>query len=316
MPLYLSEDEVAELLPMPAAMDRVEEALSQLAAGRAANQPRRRARVPAGALHVMFAALPETSVMGLKAYTTFAGGARFHVLLYSSVDGQLLALIEANRLGQIRTGAATGVATRHLARPDALIAAVIGTGFQARTQVEAICHARRMQEVRCFSRDPERRQRFSEEMSANLGVWVIPAASARTAVEGADIVTTITASRTPVLEGAWLEPGAHVNAAGSNSLLKSELDEEVVRRADLVVVDSRAAVSLEGGDLLGPLDRGILQHEGLVELGEILGGRPGRTTEEQITLFKSHGLAIEDVAVAAHVYLQALAAGLGREFGG
>jgi ornithine cyclodeaminase/alanine dehydrogenase-like protein (mu-crystallin family) len=316
MPLYLTEDDVAELLPMRVAMEQVEEAFRQLGAGRATNQPRRRVHSPKGILHVMFAAQPEAGVMGLKAYTTFASGTRFHVLLYDAANGDLLALIEANRLGQIRTGAATGVATRYLARAEAAVGAVIGTGYQARTQVEAICYSRRFDEVRCYGRDPERRQAFCQEMSARLGVWVMPAESARAAVEGADVVVTMTSAARPVLEGSWLKAGAHVNAAGSNSLLKSEIDEEMVRRAGLVVVDALDAVPLEAGDLLAPLEKGILYRERLRALGEVVSGAcAGRTSEEEITLFKSHGLAIEDVAVAAHVYQAALAEGRGTRFG-
>jgi ornithine cyclodeaminase/alanine dehydrogenase-like protein (mu-crystallin family) len=317
MALYLTEADVEELLPMEVAMGLVEAAFRQLGRGRATNHPRRRARVPNGALHVLFAAQPDAGVMGLKAYTTFRGGARFHVLLYSAEDGSLLALIEADRLGQIRTGAASGVATRSLARAEAAVAAVLGTGYQARTQLEAVARARTLAEARCFGRDPERRRRFAEEMSARLGLPVRATDSARAAVEGAAVVVTVTTSPQPVLHGEWLSPGVHVNAAGSNSLLKSELDEEVVRRADLVVVDSREHVLLEGGDLLAPLEKGILYREGLRELGEVVSGCcRGRVSDDQITLFKSHGIALEDIAVAAHVYRAARAAGRGQPIGG
>lgn len=316
MALYLTEADVGQLLPMSTAIERVEQAFRELGRGEATNEPRRRARVRGGMLHVMFAAEPEAGVLGLKAYTTFGGGARMHVLLYSAVDGSLLALIEAGRLGQVRTGAATGVATKYLARADAAVGAVIGTGYQAETQLEAMCAVRSFSEVRCFGRDPERRQRFVESMGQRVGTRVVPAASVEEAVRGADVVTTMTSAVRPVLDGSWLAPGAHVNATGSNSLLKSEIDEEVVERAGLVVVDSRAAAALEGGDLLGPLQKGRLLPEALVELGEVVGGRcRGRESPDQITLFKSHGLAIEDVAVAAHVYRAAVAAGRGQSFG-
>jgi alanine dehydrogenase len=313
MALYLSEADVEQLLDMQTAIALVEEAFARLGRGRATNQPRRRARTPNGVLHVMFAADPDHGVLGLKAYTSFPGGTRFHVLLYSAEDGSLRALIEAGRLGQMRTGAASGVATRHLARADASVAAVIGSGYQAGAQVEALCLVRDLREIRCFSRTPDRLRRFCDETSARIGATVAPAASAQSAVQGADIVTTITSSSAPVIKGEWLANGAHVNAAGSNSLLKREIDDDTIRRAAVIAVDSREHVRLEAGDLLAPLERGILYPEQLRELGEIVAGTcPGRSSHGEITLFKSHGLAIEDLAVAAHVYRGALEAGRGQ----
>jgi alanine dehydrogenase len=315
--LYLTEDDVDRLAAMPDAMETVEACFRSQGAGRATSEPRRRARTPDGMLHVMFAADRDAGVLGLKSYTTFRGQARFHVLLYSADDGALLALIEAGRLGQLRTGAASGVATRLLARADASVAAVFGAGYQAETQVEAVARARDLQEVRVYSRDPERRRQFCADMSGRTGLWVVPAESPEAALDGADIVTTITGSARPVFDGALVRPGMHLNAAGSNSLLKRELDEAAVARADVLAVDSMASVPLEGGDLLAPLQKGLVYPEALVEIGQVAAGKhPGRTGAGQVTLFKSHGIALEDIALAARVYEKAVAAGAGERIGG
>lgn len=317
MPIYLTEADVNRLVTMSDAMSAVEECFRHQGEGSATTEPRRRVRVPAGMLHVMFAADRAAGVMGLKSYTTFADGARFHVLLYSAEDGSLLAMIEADRLGQLRTGAATGVATKHLANVDASVAAVFGTGYQARTQVEALAHARNLNEVRVYGRNPERRQEMANELCGRLGLWVLPVDSPEKALEGADIVTTMTSSTKPVFDGALLRPGMHVNVTGSNSLLKREVDDAAFARADLIAVDSLASVSLEGGDLLTPLQKGVVYPEALIELGQVVAGRHvGRTGADQITLFKSHGIALEDIVLAARVYEKAREQGLGEGFGG
>lgn len=305
-PLYLTEADVDRLVTMADALSEVESGFRRLGAGKATNEPRRRVRTPNGLLHVMFAADPDAGVLGLKSYTSFGGVTRFHVLLYSARDGDLLAILEAGRLGQLRTGAATGVATRLLARADTARAAVFGSGYQAFTQVEALAHVRSLEEVRVFSRDPERRKAFADECCARLGLWVLPADSPEAALEGADIVTTITGSSRPVFPGEMVRPGMHLNLAGSNSLLRREADEAAVAAADLVVVDHRAAVPLEGGDLLPLLQKGRLYPEALVELGQVAAGlHPGRRSPEEVTLFKSHGIALEDIALARRVWERA-----------
>lgn len=317
MPIYLTEADVNRLVTMADAMSAVEECFRHQGEGNATTEPRRRVRVPEGMLHVMFAADRKAGVMGLKSYTTFAGGARFHVLLYSTEDGSLLAMIEADRLGQLRTGAASGIATKYLAKADATVAAIFGTGYQARTQVEALAHARNLNEIRVYGRNAERRREMANELCGRLGLWVLPADSPEQALDGADIVTTMTSSTKPVFDGALLRPGMHVNVTGSNSLLKREVDDATFARADLVTVDSLAAVTLEGGDLLTPLQKGVIYPEALIELGQVVAARhSGRTGAEQITLFKSHGIALEDIALAAKVYQKAREQGLGEGFGG
>jgi ornithine cyclodeaminase/alanine dehydrogenase-like protein (mu-crystallin family) len=314
MAIFLTEAEVEQLLPMAMAVELVEAALREQGAGRAANRPRQRVHTPRGMLHLMAAALPSAGALGFKAYTTIGGRARFHFFLYDLETGGLLAVMEANRLGQRRTGAASGVATRHLARSDASVVGLYGCGWQAESQLEAVCVARSVREARVFSRSREPREAFAARMSGSLNVRVRPVEEARAAADGADILITATSAREPVLLGDWLSPGMHLNIVGSNSLLKREIDDRVVERADVVVVDARDHVRLEGGDLLGPLERGLLCWEALRELGEVVAGRTqSRTSSEQITLFKSHGLALEDVAVGAHIYREARTRGMGAE---
>lgn len=313
MALLLTEQDVTALLPMGLALESVEEAFRWQGEGKVVNRPRVRLRVPSGLLHVMPAAAPEAKVMGLKAYATVRGGATFALLLFSAESGELLAVMAADRLGQMRTGAASGVATKYLARPDADTVGIYGTGWQARSQLEAVAAVRKLREVRAYGRDPERRQAFAREMTEQLGVPVVPVERPEEAARGASILVTITTSHTPVLRGAWIEPGAHVNAAGSNALQRAELDVEAVRRAALIVVDSLEQARLECGDLVAPIEEGITRWETIRELGEILmGAHPGRPGPEAITLFESQGVAMEDVAVAARLWERARAQGVGQ----
>ncbi len=314
MALLLNEAEVTMLLPMSLALEAVEEVFRWQGEGKLTNRPRVRVPVPGGLLHVMPAAVPEARVMGLKAYATVRGGTKFVVLLFSAETGTLLAVIEADRLGQMRTGAASGVATKHLAGPDADSVGSNGTGWQARSQLEAVCAVRRVREIRVYGRDPERRARFAEEMTPALGVPVVAVERPEVAARDASILVTITSSRTPVLEGRWIAPGAHVNAAGSNALQRAELDVEAVRRAGVLVTDSLEQARLECGDLVAALEQGAIRWDDVRELGEIVAGRhPGRTRADEVTLFESQGVAMEDVAVAVRVLARARERRVGTE---
>jgi ornithine cyclodeaminase/alanine dehydrogenase-like protein (mu-crystallin family) len=225
-----------------------------------------------------------------------------------------LATIEANHLGQIRTGAASGVATKYMAREDARVAGIIGSGFQAQTQLEAVASARTLTEVRVWSRKPEKREAFARNCSAKFGLDVRATETARECVEAADIVVTATNSREPVLESAWIAPGTHVNGTGSNWADRRELPADLIfGRAGIVAVDSVEGASMESGDLLMPLRESPGASFPGVELAEIVAGlRPGRVNAAQITVFKSNGLAVEDIAVAGYIYEEALRLGLGR----
>lgn len=314
MKLYLSEADVLACLPMAKAVELVDGAFRQLAAGTAVNQPRRRVIQPTGSvLHYMAAGTP--GYFGIKAYSTNPKfGAHFEVLLYRSEDGMPLATLEANYLGQIRTGAASGVATKYLARQAASVAGIVGSGFQAETQLAAIAEVRQLREVRVWSRKPERRAEFSRRCAEKFGLNVRAVETARECVEGADIVVTATNSREPVLESAWISPGTHINAAGSNWADRRELPTDLVYdRAGVVAVDSVEVGHLESGDLLIPLRESGDRAFAAVELADIIASkRAGRVSEDQITIFKSNGLAVEDIAVAGYVYEEATRRGLGR----
>jgi alanine dehydrogenase len=314
MALVLDEQQVTELLTMETAIAAVEDALKQQGLGTALNNPRTRVRLPTGQLHMMGAALPTRGVIGYKAYTAFKGKVRFHVMLYSTETGELLAMLQADRLGQMRTGAASGVATKYLARQDARSAGIFGTGWQARSQLEAVCAVRHIQSIKAYGRDATRRQTFCTEMSQQLQIPVEPAATPEATVKGMDVVITSTNARDPLFDGNWLEPGAHVNAIGSNALIRREIDDTTVRRSALIVVDSKEQARLECGDLLGPLERGLIHWEQIRELGDVVAGyTPGRRQASDITLFESHGLAVWDLAAGMAVYDAAKAKGIGRE---
>lgn len=316
MALYLTEADVRSLLTMDLALEAVEAAHRAHATGRAIDVPRQRTRVPTASLHILQGALFDegaNGVMGYKAYTVSREGARFLVHLFDSASGKLLAMIEADFLGMMRTGAIGGVAARLLARPDAATVGVFGAGWQAQSQIEALCKVRNIRQVRLYSRDADKRRAAAADFSRRFGVEVVPVAGAEQAVRDCDIVVTITSSATPVFEGAWLAEGCHINAAGSNALIRREIDEKTVGRAGLVAVDSRATALVEAGDLLPALEKGRLHAGQLVELGELLAGiRPGRQDAQQITLFESQGMAIQDLALAKRLLDLAAQRGIGR----
>jgi ornithine cyclodeaminase/alanine dehydrogenase-like protein (mu-crystallin family) len=328
-PLYLNEQDVEVHMPMEACIEAVEAAFRQWAGGRAANRPRARAAIPGAILHALPAASAEWGRMAAKVYATTRAGARFIVLLFDARTSGLLAIIEAGRLGQMRTGAASAVATRHLARPDARVLAVLGTGWQARGQVRAIACVRRpdragpgggragvlpLEAIRAWGRDPARLEAFCREVETETGVPARPARSAEEAVRGAGIVVTATSSPRPVLQADWLSPGAHVNAVGSNRPDRRELEPQVLRRADVVAVDSLEQARLEAGDLLLlPPPEAEAAFSRAVELSAVVAGRhPGRASPDALTVFKSLGIGLEDLAAAGVLYDRAVAAGAGR----
>ena len=316
MPLLLTEADVRELLTMSVALDAVEESLVQQGMGEVSINPRRRLKLPDhGLLHYMAASDVVGGYFGMKIYTSVQGRVRFVAPLFRSNTGDMVALMEADALGQIRTGAASGIATKHLANPGARAAGILGTGYQARTQLEAVAAVRQLDRVRAFGRSPERRAQFCREMSERIGVNVEPANSCEEAVRGAEIVITATTAQKVVLEGAWLSPGTHINAIGANWAQKRELDDAAVRRADLIAVDSIEQSKMEAGDLIQAFSSDAARWGTVKELGSILAGRAtGRTGASQITLFKSNGIASWDVAVAARVYELALKRGMGQPF--
>ncbi len=314
MALFLTESDVAQLLTMPLALEAVEAAHRALAAGRAVDVPRQRTRLPQTTLHVLQGALPDFGVIGYKAYTSNRSGVRFLVHLYDASNGSLRAVLEADRLGMMRTAAASGVATRCLARPEARVLGMFGTGWQAEGHLEAIAAVRALDRVKVYSRNAERLQNFCRRMSERLGLEVRAAASPEDVVRGSDLVSTVTTAASPLFGGDWLAPGTHINAAGSNSLIRRELGEDVLKRCSAIVVDSVETALREAGDLLPWLEKGRLHVGQLRDLGQVLAGRqPARTTVDEITLFESQGLAVQDLALAARLESLARTRGLGSE---
>jgi ornithine cyclodeaminase len=314
MALFLSEDDVKKLLTVAMAMEAVESAHRDLALGLAIDTPRARSRLPQTVLHILQGALPAQGVIGYKAYTSNRSGNRFLVHLFDAASGRLRAVIEADYLGMIRTGAVSGVAAKWLARPDSTMAGVFGAGWQAEGHVQAICAALPLERVKVFSRHADKLQAFCQRLSEQTGVAVVPAVSAEETVRGSDLLGTVTTAAQPLFDAEWLEEGVHINAAGSNALIRPELSEAAVKRCALVAVDSVPTAVAEAGDLLPLLEKGRLHPRQLVELGEVIVGRhAGRTSVEQITLFESQGMAIQVLAVALRVLAAAEAAGLGQE---
>ena len=311
MPLLISESEVDELLTMQDALALVEEVFAYTGRERPSNQPRRRVAGGQGTLNVMSSALPARGVFGLKAYPVGPGGVNFTVLLYSASTSELLAIIEAGGLGELRTGAASGVATKYLARADARTLGLFGAGRQAATQLEAVAASRELEAVRVHSRDGEKLRAFCGRMSERAGIPVQPAEPAR--VLECDIISTATSATRPLFDGAAVRPGAHLNVIGSNFASKAEVDLETIRRSTLVVVDSVESARIEGGDLLPAVDRGLLGWEHVMELGDIVSGSAqGRASDWDVTLFKSHGVASEDIVLAHELYARAASRGMGR----
>lgn len=314
MALILREEHVRSLLSMRDAVMVLENAFTAHAQGGIVNQPRSRLILPNGVLTILAVAAPPFGVSGYKTYTAFREGVRFLIILFSAHDGQLLALIEAEWLGAMRTGAASALATKYMARPDAISVGLIGSGKQAITQLMGLCAVRPISSVYVYSRDLQKCALFCQEMTRVLNIEVLPVATAQLAVEGADIVITATSSREPVLYGKWLMPGCHINAIGSNWAHRREVDCTVLQRCSLIATDSLEQAHSEAGDLIIPASEGLFDWGTVHDLAEIIGdGGPVRTAPEEITLYKGLGIALEDIVTAAHVYRLACKHGVGEE---
>ena len=326
--LIVNQAEVRRLLPMAECVAVMEDVLSALARGEALLPLRQVLILPGGqgAFAAMPAHLSSPPAVGIKVITVFPGnhGSEYDshqgaVLLFETTRGRLLAVMDATSITAIRTAAVSALATRVLARPEASTLALLGSGVQAATHLEAIALVRPLVRVRVWSRDPGHVARFVSGARARHPFDIEAAATAREAVADADIVCTVTSSREPVLQGEWLRPGAHVNAVGSSVPAARELDTAAVARAR-VFVDRRESAASEAGDLLVPRAEGAIGEDHVLgELGEVLVGRvAGRRSPDEVTLFKSLGLAVEDVASAHHIHARARAAGAGTwvELGG
>jgi alanine dehydrogenase len=313
MTLHISEAEVQIVLSMPLAIEAVEEILRRQGNGEVLVHARRRFEFPGGGFfHYMAAADMAAGFVATKQYTYVRGKLRFVVMLFEMAAGELLSVIEADHMGQLRTGAASGVATKFLARQDASSAAIIGTGGQAKTQLEAMAAVRKLVSVRAYGRDAARRDSFCREMSATLGFPVESASSAAGAVRDAHIVCTATTASQPVISGADLAAGAHINAIGANHAHKRELDDTAIAKAGAIFVDSLEQSKQEAGDLILAFRNESARWNAVKELADVVAGKAaGRANDSQITLFKSNGIASWDLAVAMKVYALARRQNLG-----
>lgn len=311
--LLLNENDVRQLLTMDMALAAVEEGLRKMALDEVINIPRARAQTDHAMLHVLSSAAKSLGFMGYKAYVTSRKASHFHLGLYDGKTGVLLSLMEADYLGQMRTGAASGVATQFMARPDASEVGCFGSGKQARTQIQAICAVRKIRRVQVYSLNENNRRKFATEMSELCKTEVEPVPRPEMAAEDKDIIVTATTSREPVLNGHWIAEGTHMNVIGSNFIGKAEVDATAVRRCDSIVVDSKDQARLEAGDFVQALEEGSIHWADIHELGQVIVGRfTGRAHPQDVTMFKSLGIAIEDVAVAGRIYAKAVAEKVGR----
>ena len=309
--LYLKEEDVNQLVAVQEVIEILDTAFRDQAAGRAWTNARTRLRLPGATLHMMAGAIP--GYFGYKSYTVAAGKMKFFFFLYSAESMELVAMIEADALGQKRTGAASGLATRVLSRTDSRQATLFGAGWQAESQLLAIDSVRYLKRVFIVNKRPDRRETFIKKMQPQVKAELVPATSVEEAVRSSEIVTTITSSREPVLKGEWLQPGTHINAAGGNMLLRREIDDDVVLRANRLVVDSIEQCKIESGEFLGAIETGKRHWEDFVELRDVVAGaKVGRSSPADITLFKSGGIALEDVAIGKIVYERALQRNIGR----
>ncbi len=302
MALFLTESDVRSLLTMDIALDAVEEAFRGLYDGTAINQPRHRLKTERGLFHVMASVVASRQALGFKAYASLGGRVNFLIALYHSETDELLAMIEGDWLGRMRTGAASGVATKYMARPDAKTLGLFGSGGQARTQLSAVCAVRPIEKVLVYSRDPQKRAAFVADMQPQVNAQVIAVDSPTAALESADVIVTATTSSEPVFAGDGLPEGAHINATGSNHLKRREIDRKTIRRCPRIAVDSLEQAKIECGDLAQAVEDKILDWDDVIEFAHIVGGDvPGRTSPEERTLFESQGLSVWDIATAARV---------------
>ncbi len=320
MALYLTEADVRQVLDMPLAIAAVEDAHRALTEGRAQDLPRQRTRTPKLALHLLQASYADqsgVSVTGFKAYTSCRAGNRFLIHLYDGTSGALRAMISADLLGMIRTGAASGVASRWLANPHAHELAIFGSGWQAEGHLAAQLAVLPIEKVSVIARNAEKRDAFVARLQQQFPdrlIVSVPTDAAADAVGAADVVGTITTSSAPVLQTEWVNPGTHLNAAGSNALIRRELPEDLIRKACPIVVDTVETALRESGDLLPLLEKGRLLPRQLVELGDVITGRVQiKPNTQGISIFESQGLGVQDMAVALKVLERAVEQGLGTE---
>jgi len=313
MVLYLSEDDIEQLLTMADAIEVVQDSFKQQGNRNIINNPRQRVCTGKSMLHYMAGALPHLGVMGYKAYTSSKKGLMFRVFLHDMDNGELLSVMDGNYMGMIRTGAVTGVATRFMSREDSSSLGVFGTGFQSVGQIMAVCKVRDITRIRIYGRDEERRIKFCGHMSEMLNMEVTPVSKPNDVLSDSDIVITSTSSSEPVFDGNFVERGTHINAIGGNFVFKREIDETTISKSDVISVESVEQCRFEAGELIPSIEKGRLHWDDLIELGYIVAGKEkGRNKTDEVTLFKSVGIAMEDICIAKHLYDMAGKTNTGR----
>jgi ornithine cyclodeaminase/alanine dehydrogenase len=295
-------------------LEAIESMQRQYGGGQAHNMTRRKIIAESGMLSVMGGGLFHQGLLGVKTYTVVKGADSFQVSLYDANTGELLLYTQANRLGQLRTGATTGVAVKHLANPGDATVGIIGTGGQAATQLAAVSKVRGIKKIKAFSRTQDRREEFARRMTDTMGVEVFAAASNEDAVRDCDVVLCIAATMEPVVEGAWLKDGSTVIGAGPTTWRAREVDEDTLKRAGKLIVDSTEQAAIEAGDLCSAVDKGIIQWSKVHELRHVVSGAvTGRDDQGQVVYAKIMGTGVADVAAAKLAYDSAKAQGLGTE---
>ena len=314
MTLFLKDEDVAQCVTMDAMLEAIESMQHQYGDGQAHNMTRRKIIAEGGMLSVMGGGLFHQGLLGVKTYTVVKGAYSFQVSLYDANTGELLLYTQANRLGQLRTGATTGVAVKYLANPGDATVGIIGTGGQAATQLEAVSKVRGINKIKAFSRTQDRREEFARRITDTMGVEVSAAASNEDAVRDCDIVLCIAANMEPVVEGTWLKDGSTVIGAGPTTWRAREVDEETLKRAGKLIVDSTEQAAIEAGDLCSAVDKGIIQWSKVHELRHVVSGAvTGRDDQGQIVYAKIMGTGVADVAAAKLAYDSAKAQGLDTE---
>ena len=314
MARILTDSEIKSMVGIGEMMDAVEEMHRRYAVGEAFNADRRTVELGDGHLALMGGGLAYEGLYGAKTYTTVAGSQQYHVTLYDASTGRLKAFIHANWLGALRTGATTGVAVRHLANTDADVLGMIGTGYQAQTQVMAVAEARSLRQVKVYSRRPGPRADFAAKLSQVLGIEVLPVDGAREAVEGSGIVVCLTTTKEPVLDGVWLEEGALLVSAGPVTLDAQEVDSVSLQRAGLIVTDSLEQARYEAGELVAGVKAGIIKWDDVVQLSHVVAGLTrGRRDSSENIYVKHFGIGVVDIAAAKLAYDLAIAGGVGLE---
>ncbi|MDY6822117.1 MAG: ornithine cyclodeaminase family protein [Deferribacterota bacterium] len=312
--IYLTEDNVKNILSIDTTIELVEEIFREHSKGNAFNMPRQRMRIRKGMLHMLSAAIPYKGVLGYKAYTSFKAGTQFKVFLHSAETGQLLAIIDANELGRLRTAAASAIATKHMAKKENNLHLVFGAGFQAETQIIAITKVLNIKKTILVNRNKERGDNCIKNIKSKCLLDIERTENHKDYISRADIITTITTAKDPLFEVSEInEKGVHINAAGSNSLIRRELSEKIIEKADILAVDSKDVALLECGDILPSLEKGRLHVNEILELGDIVSGKiMGRKNDKEITIFESHGMGLQDIVCAHYIYNNAIKSKIGQ----